>query len=259
MKNKYVSHDSSQPLYVISYGTESVAAKARWGRGCRDVTILHYVLSGEGYYNGTRLGAGQGFFIPRGKLHEYHAAQDTPWSYFWVILGGSDADETVQRYVAADENGIFSYDFRTALMRFVGDLFTGDTGMTAAKGMGTFWLLMACHEKEPSPGANKYVDEAKRFMQQNIHRPLTVREVAEALYISDRYLYNLFVAHEGLCPKQYLNSLRLKRACTLLENQANSVTEVAVSVGFPDVLTFSKFFSKHMGVSPSKYKQELQK
>ena len=113
---------------------------------------------------------------------------------------------------------------------------------------------MSYHEKKEEFYGNKYVIEAKKYIERNFHLKITVSEIAQALYIDDRYLYNLFIKHEGKSPKKYLNDLRLQNACSMLRTGKYSITEVAVSVGFSDVLAFSRFFSNHMKISPTLYK-----
>ena len=112
---------------------------------------------------------------------------------------------------------------------------------------------MSYHEKGEKISPNRYVSEAKKYMEENLYRSLTVKEVSDRLFISDRYLYNLFVLHEKISPKKYLNDLRIKKAKALLKQKKATVTEVAVSVGFSDVLTFSRFFKTHTGKSPTEY------
>ena len=254
MKNIWVTCDSSEVFSVVSYGTENVSKEAHWGRGSRNVTIIHYVLSGEGYYNNEKIKEGEGFFTPKGMMHEYHSSKEKPWKYFWVILDGEDAEKICRKLIAIDQRGIFSYPFKEELNQFMNKLFAGEEKISAVKAMGIFLLLMSYHEKKEPVCGNKYVAEAKRYLEHNFHRNITIREVAETLYISDRYLYNLFIQYEGISPKQYLNDLRLKKACTMLRNRKYQIKEIAASVGFQDVLTFSRFFSKHMAISPTAYR-----
>jgi AraC-like DNA-binding protein len=84
---------------------------------------------------------------------------------------------------------------------------------------------------------------------------VSVFEVATSMNISDRYLYNLFVKQEGVSPKQYLTALRLSNAKRLLRETGHSISEIAVSVGFPDVLSFSRFFARHTGSSPTAFRR----
>ena len=257
MKNVFAEYDEKDSLYVVAYGTEDVSENAHWGKGRRNAYIIHYVLSGEGYYNGIKVKEGQGFFIRKGQMHEYASSDNKPWKYFWVILNGENAYETCKKYISFNKQGIFDYYFKSELINFVGNFFNKYKTASYAKAMGTFWLLMSFHEKHDKVQSNKYIIEAKKYMEQNYYRRVSICEVADMLYISDRYLYNLFVKHIGVSPKKYLNELRLNRACELLMSHHMSVTEVAMSVGFDDVLAFSRFFKKNILVSPTEYRKNI--
>ena len=70
--------------------------------------------------------------------------------------------------------------------------------------------------------------------------------------ISSVYLCRLFKKYKGQTPSEYLLSLRLEKAKSLL-GEGNSVSGTAYAVGFSDPLYFSKFFRKQTGYSPSEY------
>ena len=255
MKNILAEYNEADSLYITSYGIEDISENAHWGKGSRNAYILHYVLGGEGYYNGVRVKEGQGFFIKPGTVHEYMSSKKKPWKYFWIIFNGEDSASVCNEYIQANRHGIFEYDFANELKNFAGRFFATYKTMSRARAKGVFWMLMSYHEKEEKLGANKYVVEAKKYMEQNCHRPVSIYEVSDMLHISDRYMYNLFIKYEGISPKKYLNNLKLQRACNMLKTGSMSVTEIAVSVGFEDVLTFSRFFKKNMNVSPSEFRK----
>ena len=254
MKSIFAEYSEKDDFYIASYGMEDISQNAHWGRGSRCSYIIHYVLSGEGYFNGFKVKEGQGFFIRSGQLHEYSSSKKNPWKYFWVILDGNEAVSVCEKYIHINKNGIFEYDFKNELNSFCKSFFASYNTISSAKSKGVFWMLMSCHEKDRKLSPNKYINEAKKYMEQNMHRPISICEVSDMLHISDRYMYNLFIKYEGVSPKKYLNDLRLKRAADMLKKNILSVTEIAVSLGFADVLTFSRFFKKNMGVSPSEYK-----
>ncbi|MBQ9968855.1 MAG: helix-turn-helix transcriptional regulator [Oscillospiraceae bacterium] len=83
---------------------------------------------------------------------------------------------------------------------------------------------------------------------------MTVAELTGFLGISQPYLFKLFKARFGLSPKQYLAEQKLHRAKTLLRQSDMTVTHIANSVGFSDVLAFSRFFTNKEGISPQKYR-----
>jgi len=244
------------PFFIHSYGMEEISKKARWGRGCRNFCILHYVLSGEGFFNGHRVREGEGFFICPESVHEYHSSDERPWRYCWVTFGGTEAEALCKEHIRWDANGIFRFDFQAKLLRLFEIILSEPSRITSTRALGYFFLLLSFHEKRVEESGNQYVREAKRYMMLHSYRSLSVREVADAMGISDRYLYNLFIKHEGLAPKKYLNRIRLESAQTMLVHTDYSISEIAVSNGFPDVLSFSRFFSRETGISPTAYREQ---
>ncbi|MBL4644065.1 MAG: helix-turn-helix transcriptional regulator, partial [Flavobacteriaceae bacterium] len=60
-----------------------------------------------------------------------------------------------------------------------------------------------------------------------------------------------------LSPSEYIRSIRLKRARTLLKNRNINISEVAYSVGFSNPKYFSTSFKKYFGQSPSAFVAEI--
>ena len=257
MKIKTPEYDKESELFVISFGYEEISEKARWGRGQRNAYFLHYVTSGDGYFNGKKLSAGKGFLISPKMMHEYHSSKSKPWQYFWVSFNGVQAEKICKKHIEADKDGIFEFKLSQHFSELVDEILNEQKEIDATAALGYFLLFLSVskNEKVYIP-KNKYVEQAKRHIEANLHRTILIRELAEGLNIDDRYLYNLFIKYEGVSPKKYINSLREKRASSLLKNTAYTVSEIAELCGFSDVLAFSKFFSKENGASPSNYRKK---
>ena len=107
MQIVFTEFDQSARMYVKSYGYENISCNAHWGRGSRDTFIVHYVMSGEGFFNGHKVKKGQGFLITPHMMHEYHSSKEQPWKYFWVIFSGEDAVAVCKKYIDTDNNNVF--------------------------------------------------------------------------------------------------------------------------------------------------------
>ena len=65
--------NNEQDVYITCFGHEDISADAHWGKGSRNVCILHYILSGKGKLTlGEKIidvYADQVIFIPAGCFH----------------------------------------------------------------------------------------------------------------------------------------------------------------------------------------------
>lgn len=100
----------------------------------------------------------------------------------------------------------------------------------------------------------KAIDE---FISENIgNNSLTITDVANAIYMSERQVYRKVKKFTGKTPNKYLQSLRLNKAKEYLEaGTFSTVKEVAISVGYSRSDYFSRLYETHFGVRPIKYFQ----
>ncbi len=78
-----------------------------------------------------------------------------------------------------------------------------------------------------------------------------VRELAESMDVSVRTLQMKLADMAGLSPKLLIRKLRLALAKQLLNDSDSSVTDVALSVGIPDLSYFGKCYRAEFGCSPT--------
>jgi YesN/AraC family two-component response regulator len=106
------------------------------------------------------------------------------------------------------------------------------------------------------PYTSALVKRILAYFHQNYDRPISRREVAEALGVSENHLTRIFGREIGLSPWDYLNRYRVKQAKELLLRTNDSISSVALQVGFDDPAYFSRVFRKQVGVSPSAFRQQ---
>jgi AraC-like DNA-binding protein len=256
MKLMLAERGTDEDFYVLNFGYEYESENARWNKGLRNMYVMHYVLSGEGYYNSARVKSGEGFFIRPGEKCEYHTSKDSPWKYFWIAFGGKEGGNIAKKYVAPNTSGIFEFNLSKEFFALIDELFSEEAPLGARLALGYFYFFISYNGKEKIAYKNAYVEDAKKYMSLNFSRSISITELASEVGVNDRYLYNLFIKHEGTSPKRYLSELRLSRAALLLKSTKLSISEIAELCGFQDVLAFSRFFSKNRDVSPTKFRSE---
>ena len=93
-------------------------------------------------------------------------------------------------------------------------------------------------------------------MERCLHRRIGVADYARAVNLSPSRFAHVFCEATGLPPARYLQALRLDRARQLLERSFLSVKEVMAQVGYSDPSHFSRDFSRHHGMAPSRVRSE---
>ncbi|MFT3985366.1 MAG: response regulator [Lachnospiraceae bacterium] len=106
--------------------------------------------------------------------------------------------------------------------------------------------------------SDKYLEKAFLIMKQRYMEDLTMRCVAEELYISESYLGKLFKHKTEHTFLDFLTLYRVKAAIELLENSDRKVYEIAGTIGYGDSKYFSKVFSKIVGIKPTEYRNGYQ-
>jgi signal transduction histidine kinase/DNA-binding LacI/PurR family transcriptional regulator/AraC-like DNA-binding protein len=108
-----------------------------------------------------------------------------------------------------------------------------------------------------SQHTSNLVKRAVAYFHQNYEAPLSRQEIAEAIGVNRDYLSRVFRQELGLSPWEYLHRYRIKQAIELLRQTNDSITEIALQVGFPDPAYFSRIFRKVTGMAPSAYREHL--
>ena len=220
---------------------------------------IHFVISGRGYFNNQLIKAGQAFIVYKNDFCEYYPDKSDPWTYIWMRLEGDDSENLLRRCGFPQKMGYFDFNYAERLTDIARVVFNGETAQISSRifGEATAKMILSLNSDaafdEPMSRDSLWVSRAKGYISSNYHRRLKVEHIADALHIDRQYLRNLFVKHEGISTKEYLDRYRMERAAELLRLEDTSVYMVALSVGYSDPLAFSKAFKKRYGVSPSQF------
>lgn len=96
--------------------------------------------------------------------------------------------------------------------------------------------------------------KAISYLNHNLHRQPTVREIAKYCNVSEAGLKRVFDKYADIGVHKYLLKLKIKAATELLHD-GQSVSEVADKLGFNSQSYFSKAFKRETGTSPSDLKR----
>lgn len=128
----------------------------------------------------------------------------------------------------------------------VGDNLRDDEWVIAA--------LSALTSPRPSrPRASKVIDRAKEVLHAHDCERLSLEQIARTVGVSAVYLTQEFSRSEGVPLYRYQLGLRLNRALFELTTY-DSITELALDLGFSSHSHFTSVFRRAFGVTPSEYR-----
>jgi AraC-like DNA-binding protein len=100
-------------------------------------------------------------------------------------------------------------------------------------------------KKTAAPSDVLYVKRAKKYVQSNIRRPITQREVAEHLSITPEYLCAVFKKNEGITFKRYVNTEKLEAIRLLMRTEHMRLCDASAAFGYSDPNYVSRLFKKY--------------
>ena len=101
---------------------------------------------------------------------------------------------------------------------------------------------------------NKSIDIIKKYVDDNLSDPaLSLEKISRELSYNKKYISHAFKKSFGIGITDYLNTVRIQNACTMIEQSYTGVNDIADRCGYTDPGYFSKIFKTKMGVSPTQY------
>jgi AraC-like DNA-binding protein len=134
--------------------------------------------------------------------------------------------------------------------------------------LGVLEMLAGSKELEPlsSPtyqastvpnGAQSRMDRVLHYIHENLAEEIDRDEVARRANLSEGAFSRFFKARTGRTLPQYVNELRIGRACLLLAGTDRKVVDVASECGFENLANFNRQFLKTTHRSPRDWRREF--
>lgn len=109
-------------------------------------------------------------------------------------------------------------------------------------------------DKMRSASMDRRVRSVAVLMQAELHRSVSLHELAKSVNLSDSRLRHLFKIETGRSPHEVIKALRMQRAKELCEVTFLSIKEIMDRVGIRDPSHFVRDFEKLYGLSPTRFR-----
>lgn len=83
---------------------------------------------------------------------------------------------------------------------------------------------------------------------------IRVEELAKASHMSETHFRRVFESYMNMSPMDYINLMRVQKACDIMKKTNDPMDVVAQKVGFTTTSTFNRNFKKYLNTSPYQWK-----
>ena len=112
-------------------------------------------------------------------------------------------------------------------------------------------ILFLIHKVSPINTINDArINHILEYIHKNYHQEITLEKLTEITNLEKNYLIRLFKQYMNVTPYQYIKKYRFNVALTLIKRK-QSLTSVALRVGYGDISSFSHAFKQIYGIYPS--------
>ena len=265
--------DSSTPLVVGSCGTYRLKTRPKlptyWQKGRRDYQIL-YVANGKTHFwfDGREeiVSTGHMVLYKPEEIQKYvYYLEDNP-EVFWIHFTGSDVKNILAYHgISLDEHVFYCGvlpDYKALFRKIIQELQLCRYGYEdyIASLFNDILLLVdrQQHEQKKTTGnVQEQIERAAAYFNENYNTKISIDDYAESLHISTNWFIHNFKQYAGMSPAQYILSLRMVNAQSLLERTTYNIKEISEIVGYENPLYFSRVFKKEIGKSPAQYRKEM--
>ncbi|OXM87423.1 helix-turn-helix transcriptional regulator [Paenibacillus rigui] len=200
--------------------------------------------------------------------HEYYTVEDRPLQKMILAFDGKGKHplQLLERIGLSPDQphrrGGASPDAIRLMWNFMNDICEPGSRMMDLARLSLFHQLfdrLSAHVPPAELPVHRSVTWLQRgleYMQIHYAEGITVERVAEYVGVDRTHFTKQFGKEVGMSPIQYMQQLKMNEAKLLLEQTAYTLTEIAQSVGYPDLFSFSKAFKKQVGLPPKSYRAQ---
>lgn len=260
-------HPLCKNLFLTEIGYEADTAfrpfrKHTAGNHC----LLIYVAKGQGWYtvkDQTYQVVENDFFVLSHDVAvRLGSSGENPWSIYWAYFSGIQAPNILHHLMGknnlaprkakplvgrvAQFNDILHH---LELLENIENLVYANSRFYSF--LCSFRLTVLSSKKHAKKDG---VIQSIEYMRENIHGNVTLKDLAKAAGLSVSHYCALFKKKTMQSPLNLYTSMKVQRACQLLQNRDQTIKSIAYSLGFFDQYHFSKVFKQIMGASPKHFK-----
>jgi AraC family transcriptional regulator, arabinose operon regulatory protein len=227
--------------------------------------LIVYVEKGEGSYrvkkNTYRITENGFFVLPVKQVSDLESSDENPWSIYWAYFSGSQAARVMYHLMGKKVSPQKAKPLVGRVAQFKDilhhlELMENIENLVYANSrfysyLCSFRLMVLSARKY---GKKDRVIQSMEYMREHISSVITLEDLADVAGLSVSHYCAAFKQKTMQTPMQLFTSLKIQRACQLLQNRNQTIKSIAYTLGFFDQYHFSKVFKQIMGIAPREFR-----
>ena len=257
-----------ESIWVLEIGSGAPTASYRYDPIPRNIYVLHYVRSGRGIFNRTKIQGPCTFLMTPEVAQCFEVASDcNDFDHCWIKFTGPAAAAFLSEAGFPDLASVFpcpyieeAYQMLTSIINDV-----PQAGEDRFFLLEILFRLMALQSESVQKVEGKqayhnfYTRQILKCIHENYNTPLSETAIANSVNISKNYMHKVFRNETGMTPLNYLTKYRIQCAQKLLLESSKSIAKIGELCGYPEPIYFSYIFKKVCGMTPSVYRKQSAK
>lgn len=101
------------------------------------------------------------------------------------------------------------------------------------------------------------IKEVQLFIRRHYNETITLNMLADQFYLHPNYLSRLFKEKTGKNFVEYMTEVRMEKVKEMLTDPEKKVSDISMMAGYENPRYFSKVFKQFTGMTPSEYREAL--
>lgn len=234
-----------------------------YGPIVRDVYIIECCVEGYGSViinnKSFSVTPGDCYILFPGDTIIHTADSKEPRKGYWCAIDGYDLgfifkEAGISSHSPFTPSELFS-ELCECVQKMLFEWGNGDAGEALRETACIYEFLGILMRNQKIAVYDDRIERAIGLMETKYHEQLTIDQIAREIGLERSYFSVLFKEKTTVSPHKYLTSLRVNKACELIEKEHCSITEAATATGF-DPCNFARIFKRVTGKTPSDYYQK---
>jgi len=101
------------------------------------------------------------------------------------------------------------------------------------------------------------INKVVNYIYQNYTEPLSAQKLASLIYMSTNHFHRFFKQRTEQTLNQFINQLRIGKACKMLINSDKLISTISDQCGFNNISNFNRRFRMMKGATPKQFRKSL--